>query len=809
MSSKNKRESKGCVVGAQKDDEDVPPDFFDDFADDDFLDGLDVVDAWEEKEKSNKLRQEAEKEKSKRTREKKPSDVLAKSSTKSSLKEKTEKSTKTPESCERRNPEKTRKAIELDKENTSKRAKSKEKQRINERLKVAETGLVPPGMELEFLDELLNNSKSIEKKFIEEQQSFFGKEKKPIIDQGEKPLIAEKTGSPNRRRRSSKSRSNKSIEAYRIRKNKSSERMRIRSPDRLRNRSPQRMRNRSPPRKDFRISGKSRDRSREKKSSRDRSWERFREELRKFNNSPSPYRSRKRSNYSRSPSIGRKTRTLRVRSPSPERKYHFKDLEKKQMSFLEEVQLELNNKRSINPPAPNYIGAYSNVPTPVPPVSNIAIRPDLEYGMYPISTQPMMNQHYNYPQSAPSSHLLGVATNEITFPHNSNYLLEQESHVSLYDKNFFIGETNAVAPESKPTLFPIEPVPPPSAAPKMSDAMAKLMDNLLSNKRKDSPSKEANKLFEEKKISLSEFLSISSKPEVHSTNPEELKKKVLVISRCQDTIKLLNQSNQVRGKLKIINTQRPEKPQRIENQSPLLLKTPIEFDYTTKKNFKESTSFRHCLEKILTKVGVKKDKAIEVISSDSETEIDVPKPPIFSTKVDTPIKLDPPKKPMMIYKSTQTETVRCEECFRRKGIIKFSAGVQCVKESVDCSVQVCEADIVIETIPTNQSLASLTPAQLMGRSEKNIPRNPLNFEPPRNRINDQGFDNRNYDNRDYEHLVLRQREFYADEPRINPSMQTETSNEQFSNYYRHLARTSRNNMDPYTSPSKGRYGFKY
>lgn len=158
-----------------EDEEDVPADFFDDFLNDDFMDGLDIVDTWDEdgqlpdspndkvqEENDTKNKQEESKTDSRTLRSKKENRSRERHRSTDRYKDLRDKLRRqrpqrenTPSKKDdkgnsiersRRDPEKTRRDILKDKD---KCAKDKEVKIINEKLKVVETGLVPPGMEME------------------------------------------------------------------------------------------------------------------------------------------------------------------------------------------------------------------------------------------------------------------------------------------------------------------------------------------------------------------------------------------------------------------------------------------------------------------------------------------------------------------------------------------------------------------------------------------------------------------------------------------------------------------------------------
>ncbi|KAB0799076.1 hypothetical protein PPYR_06956 [Photinus pyralis] len=155
-------------------DEDVPSDFFDDFLNNDFMDGLDVVDIWDDecekkegrtKKSRSKSRSRSRRRDSRSRRRRSRSGSIfrsrryreeyrrrgrsreRRSRDKRSRERYTGKGEKDSDCDEsnvdhRRDPAKTKRDIQKDKDTC---AKKEEEKSISEKLKVVETGLVPPG----------------------------------------------------------------------------------------------------------------------------------------------------------------------------------------------------------------------------------------------------------------------------------------------------------------------------------------------------------------------------------------------------------------------------------------------------------------------------------------------------------------------------------------------------------------------------------------------------------------------------------------------------------------------------------------
>lgn len=190
--------------------DDVPADFFDDFLNQDFMAGLDVVDAWDEEcaeikkekiekdstivldkeiktvgeseRKSLEIRSKNKEGRNSKEKGKEDNEKLKKKSNEQVHKSKKTENEKVEENLQRRDPIKTKRDIQKDK---AKCAKDKEVKIMSERLKVVETGLVPPGMEMEIdLDEITQQTNSkhyalnIEEPFIKENAYVCGKERR-------------------------------------------------------------------------------------------------------------------------------------------------------------------------------------------------------------------------------------------------------------------------------------------------------------------------------------------------------------------------------------------------------------------------------------------------------------------------------------------------------------------------------------------------------------------------------------------------------------------------------------------------------
>ncbi|XP_030763714.1 serine/arginine repetitive matrix protein 1-like [Sitophilus oryzae] len=717
-------ENSGVQENAKEDKhEDVPDDFFDDFEKEDFMAGLDIVDEDEEGEAQEErdkftIEKQVEKEipikktKKKIERVRKKIKKPAKSANqegivltadeelkqldaeidkaKTTNKPKKQKITIDADTFDiRRDPEKTRQAIQKDKIKT---AKDKEKRRITD---IVQTGLVPPGMELEVdLEDVQQNYRPI--RDLREKL-------KPKKSRTRSP---QKTHDSPPKKRRSRSKNKVSPKRKSQSKNKLSPKRKSQSKNRISPKRKSRSKNRSP-----RKQSPSPPRKRSSKSP----LRRRRADTRNLVYRRSPYRSKSprrspirrspkynlrrsppmypRKSRSRSPILVRRRsrdrgtsplyRRSRNRSSSPRpRRYRSRSRSprkplrnKEKMSFLEELAVKLNETRApsapVIPPAPVMYSVTVPpqpvvVPAPVPaPVPQVPYFPPV-VPRAPAQPPPQQQQPYD-----------------------------------PYDQSFFIGT-------------------PPSKQPGPSQQHS----NGVPAKNK-MPS--IAKLFEDQKIRLSDYLAITAKPQVSSSTSEKLQEKIRAIQRCQEAVKILSEKR-FSGPLLITKTDTYKPPIDDQRVSPLLRRPVVLFPFTTAgPKRKPEFEVKHRCKSLLERLGAKNTTSnLIVVQSDRKAPAapkitEVPKKEFvqFKHKLESYNKPAPPKIPV-ITKSFSTQTDRelsiCRECFHRKGILYANCGVQTGNPVITFSVgtQVYESDFY-SMIPKTQSLASLTPAQLLGK----------------------------------------------------------------------------------------------
>ncbi|KAJ8934243.1 hypothetical protein NQ314_013489 [Rhamnusium bicolor] len=706
----------------ETEEEDIPGDFFDDFLKEDFMAGLDIVDddAWEKELEADASKNtplestESTVETKKKERRKSPEPLKSIIQKKKKIDDKQgdqkhakskEKPIDADEFDIRRDPEKTKRDIEQYK---AKCEKDKEKKIISEKLSLVETGLVPPGMEMEMDMEEVKRQKKVQ-------------QNQPPRDLRERlRKLRSKSKSPNRRQRTPKRKSVTRRSASPSRKS---------SPKKRRTRSPKRDREevhylfRSPTRR-----------------SRGRSYERT--SLTRRSRSHSPYYRGRRSRYSpfhrhRDRSDSRESerekwlRRRRTRSRSPRRKRE----EKK--SFLQEIAEKLNETRP-------------------PPIN---IMPSLQQPMHFIMPQPLPP----VPAPVPAPTPVPPPNNPPFFPPRAQAPQQQ---FDPYDQNFFIGTPQPIRPppnfigqlqnkQSPAVGFPQPQIPlnplsiQPLNSPQLPNSSSPAGSNMSRNMDHSKPQtqgfpqgqinavvtgnkEDLAKLFQDKKITLSEFLAITAKPEVLSSSPANLQEKIKVIQRCHEAIKILGSAEKkYTGKLVVHRTDN-YKMSTDTNMSPLLRKPMVRFPFTQiQPRVEQIVSFTTFINNLLQKLGLMKETVVDV-------EKDVP-PNVGIAP--TPRALSPPPPPLITHnrimipteirgsnrfnklgnnqlsKMIQTDVSKCESCEKRKKIIYKSSAAQCGGDSTTFSVstQVTEDDFYPKSQKT-QSLASLTPAQLLAKS---------------------------------------------------------------------------------------------
>ncbi|XP_056645962.1 uncharacterized protein LOC130451156 [Diorhabda sublineata] len=714
----------------EDEDDDVPGDFFDDFLKDDFMAALDVIDDDDDDVENdgvftnrnvNLSHNDTEVSTLKMQDDEKKERIVNTKYKESERKGRSKKSNPHRRNSNdigiHRDPKKTRRDIELDKARCE---KNKEMKRISEKLKLVETGMVPPGMEMETDIELIQKQRVLEKSDIDLPKGLSSKKKSNSLKSGfTKESLRYRSKSPKRSHRTmSNSRSPLGTSKRLIHRLRSHL---IHNPTRDRNKSPLNIHDRHASPLKSRNRRDSPRKSRDHRGSPLRSQDRRRSprELRARRHSPmssrdrhespkrlhrldSPLRSRDRRESSKERRISRnhdgKRSQERSRSRSHDRRPRTSRSSKRkreQKSFLQEIAEKLRNPRPFeSQPTPAYIhptgtqvASSLSVPTPVPAPL--------------LSTQyPLQTQSYN------RGFFIGTPQANILPTQSAHYqvgLLEQIQN-PLHQQTVHQPDYGT----SMPFNFSHSQIHNNLGL----HAMVQLKSEFKANDN-------LNKFCESKKITLADFLSITANPEVYLPGSEQMKHKNDVIIRCQQAITYLeNNKKRFTGPLILRKDDNISNSQQEKFKSPLLkswdLKLPFtEIPNTTEHKIKLSAYIDTLLRNqgLLNEVIVIDDE-LELNSEFSESSSVPPSAPIISLDNDNTRKSARDGENI----SEQTDTTRCLVCEKRSKIVTKSIGVQCgnnLKFSIGTQVR---EEAFAPTIPKIQSLASLTPAQLLAGS---------------------------------------------------------------------------------------------
>lgn len=505
----------------------------------------------------------------------------------------------------RRDPKKRDRDIERDK---LKCAKDKEAKLISEKLRVVETGLVPPGTEMDC--DMFTTKKN---------------DKRTRSPSGYKPLLS-LSPSPKRscdRRYDRRYSPDRKLDNLR----KTSPLKRVRPFRQSRSISP--IRKYSPRRSPFRS------RYIRPSPQRRRSWSR-----------DSPNRDR-------------------IRDSPPRKRTFLEELDEKlAQKRLQEIQQKINGRRaaaaaaaaaavSAPLPVPAPVPAPMPVTAPIPMPVAPPIVPLMQQMVQP-QIMPYNMQMYNHPASV------------------------------LYDQQYFIGHPTYAQPTPEPNLYNQYNAQPNSSF-------------------QQNHNDEVEKLFNDDKIKLTDFLCITSR--ANDEIPANIGNKIKVIAQSQDAIKIATEYSTPSGRFIFKNTvnKLADKQEVLSNWSPLR-KTPVtRLSFITKKN---ERPLRTPMSVLLAKLGLTSNQPII-----EDVDVDV---------------VEPPPKESMCARMTQTEPETCEKCEQRNQIKYVDVGIQCESSgSVDFGCQVREDDFLttarsaLQNLIKTQSLASLTPAQILASlSEK-------------------------------------------------------------------------------------------
>ncbi|XP_018334953.1 uncharacterized protein LOC108743855 isoform X2 [Agrilus planipennis] len=813
------------------DEEDIPEDFFDDFSNQDFMAGLDVVDAWDDEEtndlkksdsentskdltekdkngsKSKELKKSEQKQESRKTdrrrrssrerryyrsraasRDRHSEDRL-KNTNSRELRE--ERRRRERSSDRRRDPEKTRRDIQRDKD---RRTKDEEAKIISEKLRMVETGLVPPGMEMDMdittvktaisdsKDENTPNKLSQEKLSFENQPTGDENQVRKSKRSSSKSMDFRRLGfsppasyniygkrspthkSPLKIRGKSRSRSLR--RSYRGRRSRSRSFGRGRSPVYLRKRSsPSRYYNsgkltKSPsPGRKRRRSYKSPDSD---VSDREVWLQRRREELRRSTSLELDNWPYKRENSS---SNLRRHRDFLEDLERKLKKERSKD--KKKRDFLREIHKKLNETGNSTENNSNVV-RYTAFPTQIPgPGGPVHLHPNFMPVPHPIApsihipVNPMMINQISLPGppgaefgpgpgagSIQNSFNPGFGPHRMTTPVPAPYNRPEDSQ---YNEQFFIGHPSETALSSTVNISLNTQNSSKNIKTQNTVTMKNSEISIADLKNKDT----VKKLFEEKKISLADYLSLTA-TESDPSKPVDIQNKIRVISRCQDAIKALDKPLPVDGRFVLKKSEQKfiDKISEAKGLSPLRKIPVVRFQFTTpSKGNEDKTTFSRTLEKVLVSIGLGNSKdasssqdpmSIDTISS-ANINVNTIKSSFVKTK---PVRAQDFMTGVKRHtKMCQTPMflMKCQICEIRSARTYESVAIQCnIRNTVDMGVQCTEEKPNYQDAFKAQSLVHLTPAQIlkqMGGKSEPFPgnQNGSKFDQARSRLTNDWF----------------------------------------------------------------------
>lgn len=202
---------------------------------------------------------------------------------------------------------------------------------------------------------------------------------------------------------------------------------------------------------------------------------------------------------------------------------------------------------------------------------------------------------------------------------------------------------------------------------------------------------------------------------------------IAVITRCHDAMKILaSREKKYTGPLKVYSTNKYQL-QSERFTSPLKISPPVTFTFTNPETppKEEEKAFATFIDDLLQQLGLVKEEPevkikkenlpdVFIVEGRSTPKISPPPPPCI-----TPAKNKPEKK--QTSKLVQTDIFKCEDCERRKKILYRTTGCQAEDSMITFSVstQVTEEDFQPK-MPKSQSLAAMTPAQLLAKSRESL-----------------------------------------------------------------------------------------
>ncbi|KRT83479.1 hypothetical protein AMK59_3422 [Oryctes borbonicus] len=692
--------------------EDVPESFFDDLMSEDFIEGLNVVDAWEGDEPNQNLsaedskaqmlnsilspnssnnkqrrrsRTSSEKRSEKhRKRSKQGKDKSRNIRNTSKSKERRSKRSRSRSKSHkindnsRRDPSKTQRDILRDKDKCE---KDKSAKILHEKLKVVETGLVPPGMEMEVdMQHSETTNKLEEGELLPEEDEVVSVRKVKSRSIERRRTIAEMKLSSERKR---DSRHSKSLHSKH---------------------SPVRLKREVSPlyRRERRIRSRSRSPRRWSPAYiRSRSIERRIERRRR-----SPRRTRSRSLDRRSPS---KERKYKYNSPSRKTSplinrtdslFRHLDLFKSKLfpnDLLTKSIVGQHNIQTSNLNVPqNYVNnSLQFLPTanqnfiplqPVPPPNHTPVELDQQFFIGQPAFEPSysapMQQQLQLMQEPAMPLLLGVSDIQHNF--------QQDWHTNQ-PMNFFVPDNqfNSQQNNFQPLMgLPIDlPENPESLPPQQFPFLIQNQGVPIPVENKQNEEEIFIKLFADNKITLTDYLSLTAKS-TDNSHPVDIQNKIKVISHCQEALSEINEASKASGKFLLRKSQKcPIKASSGEGLSPFKKVPAIKFQFTTcSKQVDDKQYFSSSLNRLLRRLG---------------------KEAIFQETC----------APVAVSNLKSMEHKKASADVKQTCNISTQTDPPSVSD-FGCQVTFEEVPSPMKSILKQQSLAKLTPAQLLAQAEK-------------------------------------------------------------------------------------------
>ncbi|GJQ74941.1 hypothetical protein Trydic_g9568 [Trypoxylus dichotomus] len=579
------------------------------------------------------------------------------------------KSYKIMDSNSRRDPSKTQRDILRDKDKCE---KDKTAKILHEKLKVVETGLVPPGMEMEVDMQHSESSNKLEEGELLPEEDEIDIAKKLKSKSMERKQIITETRLNSERKRDirhskvehpkhspSRHKRDVSLEYRRERRIRS----RSRSP---RRRSPPYIRSRS-------IERRIERRRRSPRRTRSRSFDRHSLGKEKKYKYMSPSR--------RTSPISRRTENLfreldllksRLFLNDPLRSPPSKNLQEQhcQNSNMNIPQSYMDNSHQF-PPAVN----QNYVPLqPVPPPQHTPVELDQQFFIgqptfepsyaVPIQQQPPLMQESGMPLSLDGQHNF-----------HQDWHANQSMNFFVPDNQFNSQQNNFQSLTGPPMGFTEQftfPIQNPGVRP---PAVSKQYEEEI-----------FIKLFEDNKITLSDYLTLSAKS-TDNSHPFDIQNKIKVISHCQEALSEINEASKTLGKFLLRKSQKSIKPSSTEGLSPFKKVPAIKFQFTTcSKQVDDKLHLSSSLNRLLRRLG--KEALFQ--------ETHAPLVPAPNSKY-TEHKESPKTVKRTSNASTQTDPPSASD--------------------FGCQVTFEELPSPTKNIFKQQSIAKLTPAQLLAQAE--------------------------------------------------------------------------------------------